>query len=82
MASDFGFHGESGKVGEERADRWVPLGSEREGKSSGAGLVSGGCWAVAWFGPRVRPSWAGALLFSFLFVLFPFSYFLIFCFRF
>jgi hypothetical protein len=41
---------------------------------SGAGLFSGGCWAVARFGPRVRPSWL--LPFPLLFfVLFSFLLF-------
>jgi hypothetical protein len=40
----FGFQGERG-FGEEGADMWVPLGSERESEEVGAGLV----WLLGWF---------------------------------
>jgi hypothetical protein len=66
--------------GEERADGWVPQGSEREREREGAGLVSFQGW-LGRFGPRVQPSWAVPFFFLF-FVLIPFSYFLISCFRF
>jgi hypothetical protein len=52
---------------------------ERRG-GEGAGLVSFPGW-LGRFGHRVRPSWAVPFFF-FFFVLIPFSYFLISCFRF
>jgi hypothetical protein len=62
MAGGFGFQGERGEVGEEIADRWVLLGSEREGESAGLGCFG--------FGPRVQPGW----LLPFSFFLFWFSF--------
>jgi hypothetical protein len=74
-AEVFGRERKEGGVGEDNADRWVPLCSEREKGKSWAGSSRAGS---AGLGPGHGPRWALAsfLLLFFVRFLFPFSVFL------